>query len=1052
MKRLKQLYWLWWIIWCYQTSISFASDDLLAFQKNWETGIFGSGIGKSGIVTADIDNDGQVEIVLGGSTTTFGANNFWYVLEKDSGSNTYSMRWLSDFYADQEISRLSAFDLENDGIYTIFAGLSKGGLRLYEGVTLKESAHIDTPSKDPINQILFADADNDSIAEIVVCSKNNVFIYHAHSLALEHQLAYGGNDCEVGNVDTDPAEEIVLSTGLVIELQGENSKIDWKYPSGEFGARIELSDIDADNIKEIIGAASWYYVTAFNADIQSPKWQIKTDSDINALLVTDVDGDGIDDILYGDGQWGEIHCYDAVKTTEKWQIKNPEHGVTNIAVSDTDADGKLEILWGSGASSTGEDHLYIHDLSTRAFEWQSQHLDGPFHALDVGDVDGDGQQEIVMASFKSNSGYDDGIVSVYDAVTHVLEWQSNDHLFGGHAWTGIHDLKIGDVDDDNEAEIIVATDRLYDGALYIINGSSHVVEQSYLYDSGSPLYSLALADVDNDGQTEIIAGAGKEHTGSPGIYVYVINGQTGKVEWHSISLTSGWSAVYDVAVGDVDNDGNLEIIAVNDYLFVFDGITHQQQQSSTNGYYGLTLHDIDNDGIEEILVGTKTGAIVAFDGQTLTVKWQANVSSKSVVGLRADDLDKDNSSELIFTSAATLSLYSLKQAKILWQSNPLGLAAGDYNSLVVADINADDLMEIVVGTNYKVVEFNENLDIDNDGIVNPQDNCPLSSNPQQTDTDSDGVGDVCDNCQKIANPNQTDIDGDGIGDACDNCLNTANPEQTDTDSDGVGDVCDNCLKIANPDQTDTDGDGIGNACDNCLNKANPEQTDIDNDGVGDVCDNCPQLPNPEQGDVCNLPDDQDKDGVVDDQDNCPLLFNPEQVDTDDDGVGDSCDNCPQTQNPDQVDSDGNGIGNECESCLSSDHASYSVLNGLLKIPFVDVPLLNPETHEPTGKKAVFTVTLRPEDQENLYDFTVAKLERVESSLPNEACHAIYSYSDKILKLPFVDVPSLIGQWPKFEEKQPIEIFRVTLRYLQESPLESGRLHLQDYALVTTTVK
>lgn len=1101
MKKLRRLSWLWGVIWCCQANVSLASSDLLFFKENWEAGIFGSGIGQSGIITADIDNDGQVEIVLGGSTTTFGANNFWYVLEKDSGSNTYSMRWLSDFYAKQAISHLNAFDIEDDGIYTIFAGLSKGQLRLYDGVTLEEINHIDTPSTDRINQILLADADNDSIPELVVCSEEEVFIYHADSLTLEHQLDYESNDCEVGNVDTDPAKEIVLSNGLVIELEGTDSKVEWEYPSGEFGARIELSDIDADNIKEIIGAASWYYITAFDADLQSPKWQIRTDLDIDGLLVTDVDGDGINDILYGDGQHGEIHCYDTVTLTEKWQIDNPESGVTNIVVFDTDADGTLELLWGSGAGTTAEDRLHIYDLSTLTLKWQSQHLDGPFHALDVGDVDGDGQQEIVMASFESGSGYDDGIVSVYDATTHALEWQSDGNMFGGHAWTGIHDLKIGDVDDDSEVEIIVATDRLYDGALYIINGSSYVLEQSYLYDDGSPLYSLALADVDNDGQTEIIAGADKEHTGSPGVYVYVINGQTGEVEWHSISLTGGWSGVYDVAVGDIDNDGTLEIVAVNDHLFVFDGVTHQQWQSPTSGYYGLTLHDIDGDGIEDILVGTETGAIVAFDGQTLTEKGQVNVSSDTVVGLRAYDIDKDNSSELIFTSDATLALYSLEQADILWQSNSLGLSAGDYNSLVVADINADDMTEIVVGTNYKVIEFNEDLDIDKDGIVNVQDNCPLSSNPQQVDTDSDGVGDVCDNCLEIANPDQTDTDADGIGDSCDNCPNYANPEQTDTDNDGVGDscdncittpnpeqidsdgdkigdscdncpqhsnfsqadydndgvgnVCDNCIKTPNSEQIDTDGDHIGDACDNCSKTANPKQTDIDNDGVGDDCDNCPQLPNPDQsdsdqngqGDVCDLPDDQDQDGIGDDQDNCPSLFNPEQVDTDNDGVGDGCDNCPQAPNPDQADRDGDGIGDECESCLDSDHATYSLLNGLLKIPFVDVPLLNPNTHEPTGEKAVFAVTLRPKDKKNLYDFTIGNLKPVKSSLPNEACHAIYSYSDKLLRIPFVDVPSSIGQWPNFEEKRPIEVFRITLKYLQESPLKSGLFHLQDYALM-----
>ena len=41
-------------------------------------------------------------------------------------------------------------------------------------------------------------------------------------------------------------------------------------------------------------------------------------------------------------------------------------------------------------------------------------------------------------------------------------------------------------------------------------------------------------------------------------------------------------------------------------------------------------------------------------------------------------------------------------------------------------------------------------DIDNDGLPNEQDNCPLIPNPGQEDTDRDGRGNIC----------QDDFDGD----------------------------------------------------------------------------------------------------------------------------------------------------------------------------------------------------------------------------------------------------------------------------------------------------
>jgi hypothetical protein len=273
-------------------------------------------------------------------------------------------------------------------------------------------------------------------------------------------------------------------------------------------------------------------------------------------------------------------------------------------------------------------------------------------------------------------------------------------------------------------------------------------------------------------------------------------------------------------------------------------------------------------------------------------------------------------------------------------------------------------------------------DRDGDDVVNTDDNCPLTVNPDQEDEDGDGWGDVCDNCPFDSNGEQEDADSDGVGDVCDlcaggndrtdadtdgtadfcdNCPNEFNHDQADVDHDGLGDVCDpcptdsgndpdrdgecssidNCPATPTPDQADVDLDGLGDGCDNCPLTDNPEQTDTDDDGLGDACDNCPTVANRGQadtdgdglGDPCDPCTDQDFDDVCSGSDICPAVYDPAQDDTDDDGVGDACDNCAGDWNPDQMDWDADGLGDACDpsdgrSCESAADFQYPGSGGL----------------------------------------------------------------------------------------------------------------------------
>jgi hypothetical protein len=101
----------------------------------------------------------------------------------------------------------------------------------------------------------------------------------------------------------------------------------------------------------------------------------------------------------------------------------------------------------------------------------------------------------------------------------------------------------------------------------------------------------------------------------------------------------------------------------------------------------------------------------------------------------------------------------------------------------------------VAVTDFVLIPVVSERDLDQDGIPNSADTCPLD--PGGPDTDGDGLADVCDPLDFVF---VVDEDVDGVANAYDNCPLVANPGQADSEvapapdggpiGDGIGDACD----------------------------------------------------------------------------------------------------------------------------------------------------------------------------------------------------------------------------------------------------------------------
>ena len=202
-------------------------------------------------------------------------------------------------------------------------------------------------------------------------------------------------------------------------------------------------------------------------------------------------------------------------------------------------------------------------------------------------------------------------------------------------------------------------------------------------------------------------------------------------------------------------------------------------------------------------------------------------------------------------------------------------------------------------------EFISQDDLDSDGVLNDDDDCPNVAGTSTQDLtgcpddDGDGYSNSGD-----AFPSDTsewaDSDGDSVGDNADAFPNDAT-ETTDSDGDGVGDNSD-AFPSNSFEQYDSDGDGVGDNSDAFPNDAS-ESADSDNDGVGDNADAFPMNA------FESL--DSDGDGVGDNSDAFPN-DSSESADSDGDGVGDNSDAFPNDAS-ETVDSDGDGTGDNSDA-------------------------------------------------------------------------------------------------------------------------------------------
>ena len=415
------------------------------------------------------------------------------------------------------------------------------------------------------------------------------------------------------------------------------------------------------------------------------------------------------EIVTGDAQWGSINAYSYNVGTQAFDslfsIGSQDHGTSALAIGNTDGDGSLEFVWGTGVSHSG--HPDCRPVLS------ANHCSGVEDSATVGEFDGPflggqlartapGVGLLMFASPRTSSGYGGARLMAMDPATGVTTPSAE----LGTNWAYAQGIDVADVDNDGTDEIFLSSANLYDPFFSLYDFASGTAEWTSPAGYASAA-SVAHADFSGDGRADFLT------LGTDG-RITIFNAAQSNVIWQSTQLNGGG---VKAVTADLDNDGYLDVVALtSSYLFMYgrssnSGPFLERRNLAVAGAGNLLVADTDGDGELEIYVFVVGGAngsetsMQVFNRQFQSLR-TATIAAR-VTNVLLEPSGSARKNLLIATGGDNYSYYSAGASEIwaidavsgagVWRS-PGFPGAFSRDSLNAVDINSDGQYELSFGT------------------------------------------------------------------------------------------------------------------------------------------------------------------------------------------------------------------------------------------------------------------------------------------------------------------------------------------------------------------
>lgn len=626
----------------------------------------------------DLDNDGDLDFIASTASSLFWVTGKLYFRTNDGNGNFSEIKFIPNTNGNC-IRTIIAIDIDNDGLNDLVTYDCDYNFRWRKNL-----------------------GNNNYNAAVILFQANTSYILRNISAV---DIDNDGDKDIIGNYSNSPLGSFCWYENLGNSTFGNENSVNTGTTDISM---LKIYDLNQDGLPDILYASMYKIACAYNqgAGVFGPEILI-ANTRVTQFFAFDNDNDNDLDVGYLSHYNDNVLLFENINSSSfgaEQEILPPIYEASNVINTDIDNDGDQDIVaTKQGSSVFSEDLVYYENQGGGIFSnsiiLNTLELLGGSSGLEVLDIDNDGQDDICIGSlfwFKKLGLVNFSTIAPI-SVTADTPFSST----------------VADFNGDGKVDIATAAIEHFNVAWYHNMGNNIFGTTSAVLTYITNNRYIKHGDLNNDGLQDIITNKSNtvgwlQNMGGGDFYDYSL-----LFTWN---IPNSYERYNDFEIGDIDNDGNLDIVVYfssglkylknlgnNNFA---SSLTTINSTSSSYNYSDITLSDINDDGLLDI-VYTIPNAIV----------WQENIGNGSFGGeinvtsmvdqpraVSVADIDNDGLKDIVSIS--------YNDNKTAWYKNLGGnqfgmqqiisTTIGQPTELATGDLNGDNLIDIITGNEGRV--------------------------------------------------------------------------------------------------------------------------------------------------------------------------------------------------------------------------------------------------------------------------------------------------------------------------------------------------------------